>query len=512
MQNRANFRHSFIPAHPAADVDEFDPMAKHRRLKQIELQLQDQAQRISPLVVSGIMRAMEFATFVATAATAHVLYVADYTVDLLAAYAALTIGAGLGLTIILKAAGLYTSEALLGGVRTLPKLSFALLVLFSAIFAFVFFSKIGDVYSRVWLGSWMLASFGTFWLSRLAIAMVVRRWNANGRLNRRAVIVGGGAAAEDLIAALEASADSSISIVGIFDDRGDDRSPSFVAGYPKLGTVAQLEEFARKAPIDLLIFTLPLKAEDRLLALAKKLWILPVDIRLSAHAQQLRYRPRAYSYIGNVPFLDVFDRPLADWDQFAKSVEDKLIAAITLIVAAPLMLLIAIAVKLESRGPVLFRQKRYGFNNELIEVFKFRSMYVEGCDAHAARLVTKDDPRVTRIGRIIRKTSLDELPQLFNVIRGELSLVGPRPHATQAKADNALYDDVVESYFARHRIKPGMTGWAQINGWRGETDTYEKIRRRVEYDLYYIENWSLFLDLYILLRTPFALMDTEQAY
>jgi lipopolysaccharide/colanic/teichoic acid biosynthesis glycosyltransferase len=139
-------------------------------------------------------------------------------------------------------------------------------------------------------------------------------------------------------------------------------------------------------------------------------------------------------------------------------------------------------------------------------------MYTEMTDHNASRLVTKDDPRVTRVGAFLRKTSLDELPQFINVLMGDLSLVGPRPHATLAKAEDRLYDDVVEEYFARHKVKPGITGWAQINGWRGETDTTEKIQRRVEYDLYYIENWSLFMDLYILARTPFALLKTENAY
>ena len=169
--------------------------------------------------------------------------------------------------------------------------------------------------------------------------------------------------------------------------------------------------------------------------------------------------------------------------------------------------------KIDSPGPVFFRQRRYGFNNELVEVFKFRSMHVASSDAAASKLVTKNDPRVTRVGRFLRKTSIDELPQLFNVVfKGNLSLVGPRPHALQAKAENRLYDQVVDSYFARHRVKPGITGWAQINGWRGETDTEEKLQRRVEHDLYYIENWSIFLDLYILFATPFALLKHENAY
>jgi exopolysaccharide biosynthesis polyprenyl glycosylphosphotransferase len=241
--------------------------------------------------------------------------------------------------------------------------------------------------------------------------------------------------------------------------------------------------------------------------------VLPIDIRLSAHSSKLRLRPRSYSYIGSVPVLDVFDRPIADWSLVVKWLFDRVVGAILVLILSPVLLAAAIAVKLDSRGPVLFRQKRYGFNNELIEVLKFRSMYVDQSDAAASKLVTKDDPRVTRVGRILRKTSIDELPQLFNVVfRGDLSLVGPRPHALQAKAENRLYDQVVDGYFARHRVKPGITGWAQVNGWRGETDTEEKLQRRVEHDLHYIENWSVFLDLYILAATPFALLRTDNAY
>jgi Undecaprenyl-phosphate glucose phosphotransferase len=261
------------------------------------------------------------------------------------------------------------------------------------------------------------------------------------------------------------------------------------------------------------LFSLPISAESRILQMLKKLWVLPVDIRLSAHTNQLRFRPRSYSYIGSLPVLDVFDRPIADWDVVMKSLFDKVVGGLALIALAPLMALTALAIRLDSRGPVLFRQKRYGFNNELIEVYKFRSMYVESSDATAAKLVTKGDPRVTRVGRFIRKTSLDELPQLFNVVfKGDLSLVGPRPHAVHAKAVDRLYDEAVDGYFARHRVKPGITGWAQINGWRGETDNDEKIQRRVEHDLYYIENWSVLFDLYILVMTPVALLKTENAY
>ncbi len=177
--------------------------------------------------------------------------------------------------------------------------------------------------------------------------------------------------------------------------------------------------------------------------------MLPVDIRLSARSSKLRFRPRSYSYVGSVPFLDLFDKPIADWDYVVKAAFDRIAGALLLVAAVPLMLAVAAAIKLDSPGPVLFRQKRYGFNNELIEVFKFRSMHVNQTDANAAKLVTRGDSRITRVGRFIRKTSLDELPQLINVaVRGDLSLVGPRPHAIQAKAADRLYEQVVDGYFA----------------------------------------------------------------
>jgi exopolysaccharide biosynthesis polyprenyl glycosylphosphotransferase len=210
--------------------------------------------------------------------------------------------------------------------------------------------------------------------------------------------------------------------------------------------------------------------------------------------------------------IDLYDKPIADWGTVSKWIFDKTIAGLALILLAPEMAAVAVAIRLDSRGPVLFKQKRYGFNNELIEVYKFRSMYTDRCDAAALRLVTKDDPRVTKVGRFIRKTSLDELPQLFNVLKGNLSLVGPRPHAISAKADDRLYGEVVDGYFARHKVKPGITGWAQINGWRGETDTEEKLVKRIEHDLEYIENWSVLFDLYILLKTPSSLLKMENAY
>ncbi|WP_328517717.1 exopolysaccharide biosynthesis polyprenyl glycosylphosphotransferase [Devosia algicola] len=274
-----------------------------------------------------------------------------------------------------------------------------------------------------------------------------------------------------------------------------------------------LVEFARRTTVDLVIVSMPLSAEKRVLAMLTQLWVLPVDIRLSAHMSTLKFTSKAYSYVGDLAVLDMADRPISDWNLVFKWVFDKVVAITALILLSPIMIAAAIAIKLESPGPVFFRQNRHGFNNELIKIFKFRSMRTDMTDESASKLVTKDDPRVTRVGKFIRRTSIDELPQLFNVLKGELSIVGPRPHALQAKAANQLYYEAVEGYFARHRVKPGMTGWAQINGWRGETDTIDKIMQRVNHDLYYIEHWSILLDMYIVVMTPLSLVSkNENAY
>ena len=366
--------------------------------------------------------------------------------------------------------------------------------------------------SQHWLTLWLAALPVHFCITRGAVALWARPIASRGRFQKRVAVVGGGKAAEEAIATLETSRGIDIAIVGLFDDRDDARSPQSVRRHNKIGKIEDLAVYARQNRVDLIIVAIPLSAEARLLHILKRLWELPVDIRISGQAASLKLGPRAYAYLGKLPLLAVFDRPLKGWSLFLKAAVDRIVALLAIILLAPVMLAVAMAVKAESQGPVIFRQKRYGFNNEMIEVFKFRSMYTARSDANAVRLVTRNDPRVTRVGRIIRKTSLDELPQLFNVLTGQLSLVGPRPHATQAKAAEALYEKVVDGYFARHRVKPGITGWAQINGWRGETDTRKKIEQRVRHDLEYIDRWSLAFDLFIIAKTPFALLKSENAY
>jgi Undecaprenyl-phosphate glucose phosphotransferase len=365
-------------------------------------------------------------------------------------------------------------------------------------------------FSTHWIIYWLLLSALHIGVTRLGVLVWTKP--ATQHYRQRIAIVGGGKAAEDAITTLEHSQGLDIEIIGLFDDRFDNRSPASVRKHKKLGKISELTTYARAQKIDLVIVAIPMSAEQRLLQILKRLWELPVDIRVSGQAAQLKLSPRAYTYLGDLPLLAIFDRPLNSWNQFLKDTLDRAIALVAIIVLAPVMVIVAVAVKFESKGPAIFKQKRFGYNNELIEVYKFRSMFTDMTDATATKLVTKNDPRVTKVGRIIRKTSLDELPQLFNVLTGQLSLVGPRPHATQAKAAGTLYDDVVEGYFARHKVKPGITGWAQINGWRGETDTHEKLEQRLKHDLEYIDRWSLGFDMYILAKTPLALVKSDNAY
>jgi Undecaprenyl-phosphate glucose phosphotransferase len=467
---------------------------------------------MSAIVLGGTVRIAEFALITAIGLAIYTYYVFPEE-GFLWRYVTASVTASAAAVFAFHIAETYDVPALRRPVSSFARITAGWTAIFLFAFALQFFFRLEGQFSRVWTASWYFTGLVSLFALRIVIAAKVREWTRQGRLIRRTVIVGGAGPGEALINALQAQADSDLDIRGVFDDRGDDRSAPMIAGKPKLGTVDDLVEFARRTRIDLLLVSLPISAEQRVLQMLRKLWVLPVDIRLAAHMSKLRFRPRAYSYIGNVPVLDVYDKPIADWNVVLKWLFDRVVGWSMLIAFAPVMLLVALAVKLDSKGPVFFRQRRYGFNNELIEVFKFRSMYVDQADANATKLVTKGDSRVTRVGRFIRKTSLDELPQLINVaLRGNLSLVGPRPHAVYAKAQNQLYDEVVDGYFARHRVKPGITGWAQVNGWRGETDTPEKIQRRVEHDLYYIENWSVFFDLYILLKTPISLLKTENAY
>lgn len=348
--------------------------------------------------------------------------------------------------------------------------------------------------------------------ARVLVWMRIRYLTKTGRMEHRIVVVGGTEDLAPLIREIESEKKRGRRLCGFFDERLDMRSPKVVAGHHKMGDVDDLVAFVRMAHIDTVIVAIPKITHRRLMELAARLFVLPVDIRVLADADIAEFVRNKRSKIGKFRMIDLYKRPIHGWDAVRKRLFDVVIASVAIVAFAPVMAAVALAIRLESPGAVLFRQRRHGFNNRPIEVLKFRSMYADRCDPTAIRAVRRGDDRVTKVGRFIRRTSLDELPQLFNVLRGDLSLVGPRPHATAARTGDLVYDAVTEAYSARHKVRPGVTGWAQINGWRGEMDTPEKIRARVEHDLYYIENWSLWLDVKILARTPISLITTKNAY
>jgi Undecaprenyl-phosphate glucose phosphotransferase len=491
------------------------PIERRRRLSQAALVVASQKFRraYSPIVIAGVVRIADFASLSFIGSSLYLGYVAPIS-GFHWEYIASILTMALVAVICFQAADIYDVQVFRGQLRQMTRMISSWAFVFLLFIGVSFFAKLGGEVSRLWLSAFFFIGLATLIASRLVLRSLVRSWARQGRLDRRTVIVGSDEDGEKLIKAIDVQTDSDIDVLGVFDDRNDNRALDTCAGKSKLGKVDDILEFARRTRIDLVLFALPISAETRILEMLKKLWVLPVDIRLSAHTNKLRFRPRSYSYIGKVATLDMFKAPITDWDLVMKWMFDHFVGGIVLLLAAPVMALVALAVKLDSPGPVLFRQKRFGFNNERIDVFKFRSLYHDQADPMAAKVVTKNDSRVTRVGRFIRKTSLDELPQLFNVVfKSNLSLVGPRPHAVQGKLQNQLFDEAVDGYFARHRVKPGITGWAQINGWRGEIDNDEKIQKRVEFDLYYIENWSVLFDLFILLKTPLALLTkNENAY
>ena len=365
--------------------------------------------------------------------------------------------------------------------------------------------KTAQDYSRVWFAGWGFAVGVWLLASRLAAWLLIQQWIASGRLTINVAVIGGG----DLVATLApmiANAEGRLyQVVGLFDDAAADDA----AGIPGL---ADLEALIRAGRVQMAVIAVPWTEEARILGLMARLRGYPVDIRVAPTTLVFPFSRARYTTISGVPLLDVFSAPLSGWRSVVKRAEDLVLGAALLLLFLPLMLIIAAAVKCDSPGPVLFRQKRYGYNNQLIEVFKFRSMHHAQTDHNAERLVRPNDARVTRLGAWLRRTSLDELPQLLNVVRGDMSLVGPRPHALRAKAADRLYEDVVEEYASRHRVKPGITGWAQVNGWRGVTDTEDQIRQRVEHDLHYVENWSLAFDLLILAMTVIAVARPTNAH
>jgi Undecaprenyl-phosphate glucose phosphotransferase len=425
-------------------------------------------------------------------------------------YLAVLMFFGLLSVLMFQALGIYAEE-LFSNLLRFRLMFFA----WSASFCLLLFMHRGlalfEEFSEMQLALWFLASLVLFGAERLLLLALFRRLMRRGHFLQNAVILGGTENGVRLAEYLQQNHDIRSGLLGFIDDRIA-RLPGTLAGLPLLGDTRELQRLIREEKVTQVLVALPWSAESRIGQLIRDLRRLPVNVLLVPDMVAFRHAHNRITEVASLPMFNASEVPLNGWSPFFKRCEDLILASLALTALAPLMLALAVAIKLDSAGPVLFRQKRYGYNNRLIEVYKFRSMYHHRSDANAERQTTRDDDRITRIGRFIRKTSLDELPQLFNVLLGSMSMVGPRPHATATKAAGILFEDAVQEYTARHRVKPGITGWAQVNGYRGETDTLEKIEKRVEFDLEYIENWSVWFDLYILFRTIPAVLFTREAY
>ena len=396
---------------------------------------------------------------------------------------------------------------------------------FVSLIALAYFAQVSDRYSRFWVLTWFTTTLLIFGALRVLLAYQVERWAKRGELDINIAIVGAGDFGRRLIQFFDRRKTPGIRIVGVFDDR-QTRVPASIEGYPVRGNISDLLNYIRENRVDEVVVAVPWRAGGQLRELIARLQTVATDVKLCPEEILQEIPNLGYGEVAGVPMLKLSERPLSGWSLFAKAIEDRLLSVAILIGFLPVMIPIALAIKLTSRGPVFFRQTRYGFNNNNFTVLKFRTMYPadpaaapgsggeadeDGVpnDRKSVQQARRDDPRITPVGAFLRRTSLDELPQPINVIRGEMSLVGPRPHAV---AHNEEYAATINEYLSRHRMKPGITGWAQVNGFRGETGTVDLMRQRVEYDLYYIENWSVLFDFRILLMTLFVGFINRNAY
>jgi Undecaprenyl-phosphate glucose phosphotransferase len=371
------------------------------------------------------------------------------------------------------------------------------------------FGLIAD-YSRGVSLLYLMSFVVTLALSRPLIRVWLNRMAASGAIEQRIAFYGADPQSVKMIRRVLESLDlPHLRFVGVADDR-----PKF-EGFdelPMLGGYAELTEMARRGEVDQVLISVPNLPSARLHAIVDGLSEVSIDVSLiPAEAIELAPDYRVH-LLGSLPVLNLWQRPFRDINQFVKRGEDLILGSIALVFLSPLMALAALAIRLTSPGPILFVQPRMGFNNEVIQVLKFRTMFTDMADVGARETTTKDDPRVTPVGRILRKLSIDELPQILNVIRGDMSLVGPRPHALEMRVGDRYYQDAVRGYAGRHRVRPGITGLAQVKGLRGEIRTVERAKRRVELDKEYIDRWSLGLDLWIMISTVRAVLFDRDAY
>ena len=386
-------------------------------------------------------------------------------------------------------------------------LLFAALSLTSLLITLVLFlTKEGESYSRLVLAFWYIFSLLALMGWRLIYRKVKRYYYAKGRCLRKVAIIGMTPSGEKLLNEIDKHPELGFHCLGFFDDREVSRLSGDVSQL--VGTLEKAIEMAQGNKIDSVYICLPLSAEKRIAEMIHALGDTTIDVHMVPNFLLNNLMHGNVGRVGSLDTISVFESPLSGAKDFYKRSFDIVFSSCALIGLAPVFLAIAIAIKWNSKGPVLFRQDRYGLDGKRIGVYKFRSMNVMDNDT-VVKQATKNDSRITTVGAFLRKTSLDELPQFFNVLVGDMSVVGPRPHAV---AHNEEYRKRVDYYMLRHKVRPGITGWAQINGWRGETDTIEKMEKRVEYDLDYIRHWSIWFDIKIIFLTFFKGFVNKNAY
>jgi putative colanic acid biosysnthesis UDP-glucose lipid carrier transferase len=383
----------------------------------------------------------------------------------------------------------YTFSSLQRRSWHLSKLTLAWTSSVLIMIALIFFTKEADYTSRAWMLIWAATSLAGLVVMRAGCGVWLGYLHRQGIFVFQVAVVGDEGPAERLAERIEAASDGDVHIVGIF------RPGESAAEVTNDGHLLELVELSRKIRIDEVAVAVPCSTPTALDRILHILSVLPVDVKLCVDLPNPA--PLLYGPI-NPPIVLLSSRPLAGWPMMIKRAMDIVLSLALLIVFAPFMLLAAVFIRLDSPGPVIFRQQRFGFNKQPITVLTFRTMYTSPEADPSVPQAKRNDPRVTRIGRFLRSSSIDELPQLMNVLRGDMSLVGPRPHAI---AHDELYGRLIDGYLGRHLVKPGITGWAQANGYRGETDTIEKMQGRLEHDLFYIAHWSPLFDLRILVRT-----------
>ncbi len=412
---------------------------------------------------------------------------------------------------IFKGFGLYHPYRIQNFRSLFCKLCLGWFLILTILLFFGFFLKASILFSRPALSTWALITPLTIILTHALVWKALRQIRCKGRNHRYAVIAGINSGSSHLADQIQKSPELGISIQGFFSDLDHNSASTQTYGierYPILGSIAQLSDYVREHNIDIVYLSLPITSEGKMHYALKHLQDSTACVYYVPDILTFNLMHARTYELGDIPLISIWEIPFSDLQYLSKRIIDICVAALVLFLLSPAMVLISLAIAATSPGPILFKQSRYGLNGQKITVYKFRSMTVQENDDNV-RAAQRNDSRVTKVGAFLRRTSLDELPQFINVLQGRMSIVGPRPHAV---VHNETYRKLIAGYMLRHKVKPGITGWAQVNGFRGETDTLEKMEKRVEYDLAYLREWSLGLDLKIMFQTARVFLGDSNAY